>query len=557
MGTTTLPPAQPIVRCLNDLLDFWIENNKQLPSKLVIPLQHPWDYSPYFTLLYRERTRQILDLIRQVLNARSTFLLYSAILQQDQYPTENIDNRLVLHKFVLLNSTQSDLALKFDEQQERTMNSTEFLGDLHVYLDALDAISPAQQGLFRLHSRKENVKNSRYLFSFSFFFSSDCKVIRSNNEYQVLVLLPKINQWDILLDDHSSAYHHLSFIISMPRFSHHLNDFFRCFLRDQTSLIARLTPFVQSLSRLQYSTDSVDIIKEFLQIKQIRENFFNESALVDEIVLLIDRFDHCSILAKGFFHFFRQLLNHWMPAKLKEFCRMLLNIKRLATRALLINALIRFIFKPRSKSRHISLGTLCEILHLLIVDGSYSIDVQLIIAQQIVKRVRKFPNDNDILRNGLKAHLIPMLINIYRNQLKSNSETCSLSIAFTFVYQYCLNALNYFCSSSYLFNSPSTYDPISANEAALLCHCEVCDPFREFLLNEHSSTWVVDLTKKRANNDCLFNTIKQYPSLSTEYKYDPITGQKQTLIISKTAYEQEQKQLCFHLRRLLMQLEKI
>jgi hypothetical protein len=66
-----------------------------------------------------------------------------------------------------------------------------------------------------------------------------------------------------------------------------------------------------------------------------------------------------------------------------------------------------------------------------------------------------------------------------------------------------------------------------------------------------------DLSTSIVPDHCLRHTLSKFPMLSIEYKHDPCTGREQTLIISKCGYEQEQKQLCFHLRRLLMQLHKI
>ncbi|CAF3218149.1 unnamed protein product [Rotaria sp. Silwood2] len=78
-----------------------------------------------------------------------------------------------------------------------------------------------------------------------------------------------------------------------------------------------------------------------------------------------------------------------------------------------------------------------------------------------------------------------------------------------------------------------------------------------FLIDSKSSTLIFDLSSTLISDHCLRHTLSKFPMLSIEYKHDPCTGREQTLIISKCAYEQEKKQLCFHLRRLLMKLHRI
>ena len=95
------------------------------------------------------------------------------------------------------------------------------------------------------------------------------------------------------------------------------------------------------------------------------------------------------------------------------------------------------------------------------------------------------------------------------------------------------------------------------NEALLICPCHSCAKLKDFLIDSINSTLIFDLSSNLVPDHCLRHTLSKFPMLSIEYKHDPCTGREQTLIISKRAYEQEQKQLCFHLRRLLPQLHRI
>ena len=397
----------------------------------------------------------------------------------------------------------------------------------------------------------------KYLVDVLFF--SDSNLIRSNCQYQVLILLPHVNQWDFLLENHSSAQHHLLFMTLTPKMSSYLYEFCRCFLRDRTSTDSNFVPLIQCFIRLPYSEKLVRLIKEFLKFKRLKEEFFLQPDLTNSFLTFVERYENCSILTLEFYHFFRQLMNQSTPLKIKEYTRLLLDIKSVSFRAVLIHKLIRYIFKPRTLPRHISLSILCSLLHLLTLDGSYSNEVELTVAYQILKRVRKFSADTEILSKGLKLHLIPTLIEIQRDLNKLGQRRNSVSPAFILIHQYCRNALDYFCSPSLVLTSPllTSSNAISINEALLICSCKGCTQVQSFLLDARISTLMIDLTSNDLKISCLRYTLKQFPILSVEYKYDPFTGQEQTVVLTKSAHEQEHKQLCFHLRRLLIQLPNI
>jgi hypothetical protein len=255
-----------------------------------------------------------------------------------------------------------------------------------------------------------------------------------------------------------------------------------------------------------------------------------------------------------FLDLFRQIICSSMPTKLNEIIQFLIQFSHQTLRALLINTLLRFIFRSRTLPRHILFSTLCSLSHLLIIDGSYSIDSLLVLAYNLIKRIRKTSSDNEIIEKYFKIHVIPMIIDIYRDIQKSHSNI-SISPAFVLIYEYCLNTLNYYCSSILTPSSPLNI--ISINEALLICPCTSCARLQTFLIDPQISTLMFDLSTSIVPDHCLRHTLSKFPMLSIEYKHDPCTGREQTLIISKCGYEQEQKQLCFHLRRLLMQLHKI
>jgi hypothetical protein len=299
------------------------------------------------------------------------------------------------------------------------------------------------------------------------------------------------------------------------------------------------------------TTKIIELVKILLQNKQFKEQLFSNKELYFWLNRFVETFYSWSMFSMEFFDLFRQILCSSMPTKLNEIIQFLLQFTHRILRALFINTLIRFIFKPRALPRHILFSTLCSIVHLLIVDGSYSVDSLLVLAYNLIKRVRKISSENEIIDKYFKIHLIPTLIHIYRDI----KESRPISPAFVLMYEYCLNTLNYYCSLPITSSSPLNI--ISVNEALLICLCASCGKLQRFLSDPNLSTSIFDLSISLVPDHCLRHTLSKFPMLSIEYKHDPCTGREQTLIVSKCGYEQEQKQLCFHLRRLLMQLHKI
>jgi hypothetical protein len=386
------------------------------------------------------------------------------------------------------------------------------------------------------------------------------KVLRNDLKFHVLVIIPYQYQWDLLLDDHLFAYHQLSCMFSLPTNS--LNNlclnFFECILRDRISSICSFDEIIRYLillyNRFGLTIKIIQLIKFLFQKKEFKDELFSNKNLYYWLNRFVDTFQHWSMFSMEFLNLFRQIICSSMPTKLNEIIQFLLQFSHKTLRALLINTLIRFTFKSRTLPKHILFSTLCSILHLLIVDGSYSIDSLLILTYNIIKRVRKTSSENEIIEKYFKIHLIPMIIHIYRDLEKFHSNI-PISPALILIYEYCLNSLNYYCSSALTPSSPLNI--ISINEALLICPCTSCARLQMFLIDPNTSTLIYDLSTSLIPDHCLHHTLSKFPMLSIEYKHDPCTGREQTLIISKCGYEQEQKQLCFHLRRLLMQLHNI
>ena len=508
----TLVPNPRLTR----LFTYWQRHLPLMPTKLLLPLQHPLDYSPYYSLLFRHRYRQTLEFVQTALHSFPSFLTYSAILQQD--PTD--DSRWSLDHLTLLSSTKN-ITLTFPVQHKRIALPSEFLGDLHQYTDAQSQ-----------------------------------PLVPNNMQYHVLLIIPSDYQWDLLLDNHADAFHHLSYMLSLPKTLVFLQDsclnFMECILRDRqiVSFDPLVRSFVELRERCPLTPKFVRLVKDLLEHPQLIEQFFSDLHLVPSFNRFIDAFSDCPMFSNELLTFFCQLLSQSMPMKITEIQQFLLQVDQRHLRALLINALVRFIFKPRALPRHILLSTHCSLFHLLMMDGSYSGDALLTLAYQIVRRVRRLPFENEILDKGLKSHLIPMLINISRD-CRTKGVLCG-SPAFMLIYQYCMNTLHYYCSPSFSFSSSLSLSIISQNEALLICPCSPCRRLHDFLLDSKVSSLIVNDI-----DHCLRHTLKQFPILALEYKHDPLTGTEQTLIISKCAHEQDQKQLCFHLRRLLMQFDRI
>lgn len=335
-------------------------------------------------------------------------------------------------------------------------------------------------------------------------------------------------------------------------------NFFECILRDRTSPICSFEKILNYLillyQRFGLTMKIIQLLKMIFHNKSFKDELFSNKNLYYWLNYLVETFQSWPMFAMEFLDLFQQILCLSIPTKLHDIVQFLLEFSHKTLRALLINTLIRFIFKPRALPRHILFSTLCSILHLLIVDGSYSTDSLLILAYNLIKRIRKTSSDNEIIEKYFKIHLIPTIIHIYRD-LKKLHINNSISPAFILIYEYCLNTLHYYCSSSIKSSSPLNI--ISMNEALLICPCQSCARLQMFLIDSKNSTLIYDLSTTLVPDHCLRHTLSKFPMLSIEYKHDPCTGREQTLIISKCGYEQEQKQLCFHLRRLLMQLHKI
>lgn len=388
-------------------------------------------------------------------------------------------------------------------------------------------------------------------------------MVRCDIKYQVLVLIPYQRQWDLLLDDHSFAYHHLSFMLSLP--TNTLNNLclnlFDCIFRDRTIKIISFDKLMQYLILLYHRFGSTVKIIQYIKIlfsnKQFKDELFSNRQLYSWLNRLTETFYHLPMFSKEFLDLFRKIISLSMPTKLNEIIQFLIEFSNKTLRALFINTLVRYVFKPHGFSRHILLSTLCSIFHLLIIDESYSDEALCILAYNIIKRVRKITSEYEIINKCLKIHLIPMLININHDKQKkdqlSNSKR-SLSSAFVLIYEFCLNILNYYCSSTISYSSSLAV--ISTNEGHLMCSCSSCERLKKFLLDPTTSTLINDLSAINPEH-CLRNTLSKLPMVSIEYKHDPCTGREQTLIVSKIPHEQETKQLCFHLRRLLMKLNKI
>ena len=136
-----------LIQRLKRIFTYWEKNIDIMPNKLLIPLQHSLDYSPYFSILFRKKYRRILELIMTTIKYLSSFLIYSAIFQYDKSLINPIEPRYIIHNLKLLNTT-NQIVLNFYAQHERTVNApNEFLGELHTYNDAFEQ-SSGQQSIF-------------------------------------------------------------------------------------------------------------------------------------------------------------------------------------------------------------------------------------------------------------------------------------------------------------------------------------------------------------------------------------------------------------------------
>ncbi|CAF1399606.1 unnamed protein product [Rotaria sordida] len=507
------------IQQIQRIFSFWKKNVNKMPTKLIIPLQHPLDDSPYFSYLFREKYRIIFELIISTMKYFSSFLIYSATFQM-----KNSSNSIFIIRNIKLLNSINEITINLDSEYQQTVLTNEFLGELDSYVDAVEESMAIRQ-----------------------FFHSTDPTFHDGKTFHVLVLLPYQHQWNLILDDPSLGYHHLSYMLSLPiSMINNLSlDLFNSLLHNRISSFDKLLEYLILLrNRIGLTKSLIQSIKFLFQNKQFKEELFFNSNLNH----FIETFSDLSLFLFEFLNLFRKAIILSMPTKLNEIVKFLLELSNKTLRCLFINILIRFIFKRRAFPRHILLSTLCSIFYLLILDESYSNDCLIILAYNIIKRIRKNSSDNEIIEKCLKIYLIPMIIKIYREKKNQN-----FPLAFVLIYEFCLNMLNYYCSTSLT----SSFNIISINEALLICSCQSCSKLQMFLIDSKNSTLMYDLSENLISDHCLRHTLNKFPMLSMEYKHDPCTGRAQTLIISKCFYEQELKQLCYHLRRLLIELHKI
>jgi hypothetical protein len=149
-----------LVRRLTQLLTHWQKNLPKMPSKLLLPLQDPSDSSPYFSVLFREKYRRTLELIRTAATS-SSFLIYSAIFQHNEALNPSSKSRYFVHHLALLNPTDR-ITLDLPRRHERTVSTHEFLGDLHPYIDAVEQLDshPHVIPTGKSNAQTENSNNS-------------------------------------------------------------------------------------------------------------------------------------------------------------------------------------------------------------------------------------------------------------------------------------------------------------------------------------------------------------------------------------------------------------
>jgi hypothetical protein len=131
---------------LNSIFTYWEKHVDKMPNKLIIPLQHSLDFTPYFSFMFRDKYRITLQLIMSAMKSFSSFLIYSAILQRDEPFGNTTDSRFLIHSFKLLNTTNK-ITLDLNPQHERTFLPSEFIGELHMYADTFEQGGAHQQVL--------------------------------------------------------------------------------------------------------------------------------------------------------------------------------------------------------------------------------------------------------------------------------------------------------------------------------------------------------------------------------------------------------------------------
>ncbi|CAF3808440.1 unnamed protein product [Rotaria sp. Silwood1] len=256
--------------------------------------------------------------------------------------------------------------------------------------------------------------SSFLMYSATFQIKTD-PTFHDGKTFHVLVLVPYQHQWNLILDDLSLGYHHLSYMLSLPiPIINNLSlDLFDSLLHNRISSFDKLLQYLILLrKRIGLTKRLIQSIKFLFQNKQFKEELFFNSNLNR----FIETFSDLSLFSFEFLNLFRKAISLFMPIKLNDIVKFLLELSNKTLRCLFINILIRFIFKPRAFSIHILLSTLCSIFYLLVLDESYSNDCLMNLAYNIIKRVRKNSSDNDIIEKCFKIHLIPMIINIYREK---------------------------------------------------------------------------------------------------------------------------------------------
>lgn len=126
------------------ILTYWQNNLDKMPNKLLISLQNPVDYSPYYSILFRDKYRIILDLILSTMKYFPSFLIYSATFQYDKSLVHGSNSRYFIHEFNLLNKS-NQIVLDLNATHERTVLPNEFLGDLHLYTHEFEKYGGEQE----------------------------------------------------------------------------------------------------------------------------------------------------------------------------------------------------------------------------------------------------------------------------------------------------------------------------------------------------------------------------------------------------------------------------
>jgi len=465
------------------LLSYWQNHLDRLPKKLIIPIQEPFDYSSYYSTLFRQKYRRFFDALFSTIRSIGLFFVYSCSLRMSS-------TRFFIDKLKFLTKT-SQFHLDFPSEHQRTILPTEFLGELRLYNERFDE-EPCQ--------------------------------------FDAILLIPIINQWDLLIENPSDVYHHLSFMLSKECFDENSVNLLECFLADESKKISSFEKLIELMNRLKSIDKMMELLKLLFMRQDFQEDFFENKRLIRPINELINKCRHISEFSHEFLDFYRQCLSQSIPTKLDDIVEFLLQLENQTYRCLLINIFLRFILRKRLIPRQIIFSTLCSIFSLLIIDQSYSTDCLLKFAYYLIKRVRS--NSSLIY---LKSYLIPMICRIYRH-------LTDFPPAFFLLYQFSLNYLQTF--------QPEPQSPINiitTIESNLLCPCPYCQQLKHFLLDSSNLTLTYPTSTL---NQCLARTLQSFQMLSIEYNQTQVT-------ISKSSTQQQQQQLSCYLYHVLLNLEKL